>query len=79
MTKRIIPIALLLVVLLAACSKPPVEREQFNQIQQETLNAEKDTAQLKAERDELQQQVDQLQAELNQLKDYYRQLQAEGQ
>ena len=79
MMKRFIPIAILLVVLLAACSKPPVERQQFNQIQTETLSTERETAELKAERDDLQQQVDERQAETQALADYYRQLQAEGQ
>ena len=79
MTKRFLPIALLLILFLAACSKPPVERGQFEQIQQETLAAEQETTDLKAERDDLQKELDQKQAELNSLEQYKRQLQAEGQ
>ncbi|MCD4828074.1 MAG: hypothetical protein K8R90_01415 [Candidatus Cloacimonetes bacterium] len=79
MMKRILPIMILLILFAAACSKPPVERDQFEQIQQETLTAEGETAEVKAERDGLQQQINQKNAELKALQDYQRQLMAEGQ
>jgi len=79
MTKRILPFAILLMLFVAACSKPPVERAVFEQTQQETLAAEQDAADLKAERDDLQQEFNQKQAELNALQDYQNQLNAEGQ
>jgi|GEM_PF-4125933 septal ring factor EnvC (AmiA/AmiB activator) len=79
MKKAFLPLVALLMLFACSATKPPVEREQYTQLEQETIAAEQEAATLKSQRDGLQRDVKQQQTETSSMRDYLRQLQAEGQ